>query len=326
MSDPLAQLQTWLFECCVQPALYFFGLMYWDEPAYSALEIFLFGALEIALLYALLRPLEAWRPVEVWTDRTATRVDVVYTMLHRLGLIPLAMFALLTPVWTPLEASLRLHGLIPANLEDWLPGVAPMSALGFVAYVVVLDFAEYVRHRLQHRFGWWWALHSLHHSQRQMSFWNDDRNHLLDDVLADLWFAAIALLIGVPPGQFVLIAALMRAVESLSHANLRWHFGPIGARLLVGPHYHRRHHGIGVGHEGRARGCNFATLFPLWDIAFGTADFSRDYPATGIRDQLQGAHYGDGFWQQQWLGLKRLRAALAGGDRAGVGDSTRGAS
>jgi sterol desaturase/sphingolipid hydroxylase (fatty acid hydroxylase superfamily) len=110
----------------------------------------------------------------------------------------------------------------------------------------------------------------------------------------------------VAPGQFVTIIVATRVIESLSHANLRLSFGRIGEYVLVSPRFHRMHHGIGVGHEGTARGCNFAILFPLWDVLFGTANFERVYPLTGVRDQLQGADYGNGFWAQQGLGLQRL--------------------
>ena len=150
----------------------------------------------------------------------------------------------------------------------------------------------------------------MHHSQRQLSFWSDRRNHLLDDLLADLWIVFVALLIGVPPGHFIGIVVVTRFIESLSHTNVRLSFGRFGDRLLVSPSYHRVHHGIGVGHEGPARGCNFAPLFPLWDMLFRTADFTRAYPATGIRDQLIGVEYGQGFVAQQTLGVKRLWRAL----------------
>ena len=63
-------------------------------------------------------------------------------------------------------------------------------------------------------------------------------------------------------------------------------------------------------HEGRHGGCNFATLFPIWDLLFGSATFLRQMPATGVRDQLQGRDYGQGFIQQQLLGLLRLFAAF----------------
>ena len=123
-------------------------------------------------------------------------------------------------------------------------------------------------------------------------------------------FVLVALAIGVPPGQFVAIVALTQLVESLAHANVRLDFGSIGSRLLVGPRFHRLHHGIGIGHEsdgpGSLGGHNFAVLFPLWDLLFGTARFGGELQATGIRDQLDGRDYGRGFWAQQWLGVKRL--------------------
>ena len=100
-----------------------------------------------------------------------------------------------------------------------------------------------------------------------------------------------------------------RVLQSLQHGNLRWRWGGIAERLLVSPSFHRLHHAIGYGHEGRARGCNFAVLFPVWDIVFRTADFRAGFLPTGIRDQLQGRDYGRGFWAQQWRALRRLARA-----------------
>ena len=248
--------------------------------------------------------------MERWPDRRAVRVDVLYTVLHNLGIVPLAVFLLLQPLEQTIDGTLRLNGVIPPSLEELVPWLTTHPLVSFFAYLVILDFAEYWRHRLQHRFNWWWALHALHHSQRQLSLWADQRNHLLDNVLSDLWLVVVALLVGVPPGQFLGIVVLMRLIESLSHTNVRLSFGWLGDRLLVSPHFHRQHHGIGVGHEGRAMGCNFAPLFPLWDLLFGTARLAPDYPATGIRDQLDGVDYGEGFIRQQVLGIKRLTRAL----------------
>lgn len=310
LAELFAQLHAWLYENAVQPLLFQFGLIGYAEDAFSAVEYALYGTIEIFLLLILLRPLEALWPVEEWRDRRAVRVDVLYTVLHRVGFLPLIFFALLWPMMHGIESNLRMHDIVPPNLEDWIPGLSTSPLLAFLCYLLILDFADYWRHRLQHHFHWWWALHSLHHSQRQLSFWTDDRNHLLDDLIAGLWFAAVALAIGVPPGQFVFIVMLTRIIESLSHANLRLGFGAVGKYLLVSPYYHRTHHGIGVGHEGRFGGCNFATLFPIWDLLFGSAKFPQQIPSTGIRDQLQGRDYGRGFFQQQLLGLLRFFTAL----------------
>ena len=301
-------VHTWLFESAVQPLLYATGGMIYQEDAYEAIEWFLLGLIQVIVLYAILRPLESRFPVEPWSDRRGVGTDVIYTLLHRLGGFALLMFFLLTPLADSAAATLRAIGFTPLNLDALWPGVTDIAWVAFLMYLVVLDFVDYGLHRLQHRYRWWWALHSLHHSQRKMSFWADDRNHLLDDLLIDAVKVAVALAIGVEPAQFVGLVIAARVIESVQHANLPWTFGLLG-RVIVSPVFHRRHHAIGFGHEGRTQGCNFAVLFPVWDWMFGTADWRREVEPTGIRDQLpdQGARdYGEGFWRQQLLGIKRV--------------------
>lgn len=216
-----------------------------------------------------------------------------------------------------IAAALRMEGVRPFNLENLMTGFHPLA--GFLIYLVVLDFFDYWFHRGQHKFRWWWALHSLHHSQQNMNLWSDDRNHLLDDLLRDVYMAVIALAIGVAPSQYVLLVSVSRVLQSLQHANVRIHFGRLGERLLVSPRFHRTHHAVGIGHESQGRelgGCNFGVLLPVWDQLFGTANFAPGWHGTGVRDQFARTNpdgtvrpardYGRGFWRQQWLGLVRL--------------------
>ncbi len=314
MLDPLQRafdaVHSWLFESAVQPLLFAAGASHLLEDAYPATEWFLLGIVQVALLAAVLRPLEARFPAERWDDRRGTGVDILYTLLHRLGAFPLLVFLLLTPIAEAAASWLRMRDFSPLNLDALWPGVTDVPLVSFALYLLVLDFVDYWLHRGQHRLRWWWALHALHHSQRKMSFWTDDRNHLLDSLILDAVKAAVALAIGVEPAQFVGLIIAARVLQSLQHANLPWTYGPLGA-VVVSPVFHRVHHAIGFGHEGRSYGCNFAVLFPLWDLLFGTADFRRSVEPTGIRDQLpppsgSGHDYGEGFWRQQWLGLKRM--------------------
>lgn len=308
IQEMFAELHQHVFESGVLPVLYALELGGEAERAFNATQFFLIGAIEITLLAIVLGALEKWRPVEEQPHTEWKKTDALYTMLHRLGFVPLLLFFLLMPLVDALDGALRMHNIIPPNLEDLVPWLAGAPLVSFLVYLVVLDFVAYWLHRWQHRFNWWWSLHALHHSQREMSFWSDDRNHLLDDLLIDSAHVMVALLIGVPPGQFIALVVASRMIESLSHANLRLHFGRVGERLLVSPRFHRVHHGVGVGHEGRTQGCNFAVLFPIWDVMFGTANFECTFPATGIRDQADGREYGDTFWRQQWLGLQRMLA------------------
>ncbi|HZX27815.1 MAG TPA: sterol desaturase family protein [Telluria sp.] len=323
--DLFANAQGWLFEHLVEPFIFLSGLGEYTEEAFEGTEWFLMGVVEVTLLFLILRPLEALIPVHKITDPRARWNDFVYTAIHRLGLFSIAVFFTLDPLIDRLAGLLRMDGIHPFNLEALLPNMPPLAS--FALYLVVLDFFDYWFHRAQHQFHWWWGLHSLHHSQRNMNLWSDNRNHLLDDLLRDVYLALVALAIGVPPAQFVLLVSVGRVIESLQHANVRIHFGSLGNRLLVSPRFHRLHHAIGAGHEsngaGTLGGCNFAVLFPVWDILFGTASFAPGFAATGVRDQLPhtaadgsvqpGRDYGRGFWSQQWLGLKRMVEFARGG-------------
>jgi sterol desaturase/sphingolipid hydroxylase (fatty acid hydroxylase superfamily) len=315
IDDPLAVMQGWLFEQLILPLLYRAGLMRFAEQAFDATEWVLIGVIEVAALMLLMGWAQRRWPVEAVVDRAAIRIDVIYTLLHRLGAIPLLAFALLTPLIDLLEGELRLLGFSRLNVDQFWPGVTDLPLISFLIYLLLLDLADYWIHRGQHRIAWWWELHAVHHSQRQMTFWSDNRNHLLDDLIRDVLVALVAVLIGVAPEQFVLLTVASRVLQSVQHANLRWRWGGLAERLVVSPSFHRLHHAIGFGHEGPAKGCNFAVLFPVWDLLFRTADFRSGFVPTGIRDQLDGRDYGRGFWAQQWLALRRIAASRQSGAR-----------
>lgn len=318
LTDLFGQAQQWLFETAVQPLVFALGGGSILEDAYNATGWLLVGLLQIVLMLLVIGPLQRWRPVQRITDRVELRADVIYTLIQRLGLMRVALFFAVDPLWDELWGWLAVQGVsgwqLDTLLAPWWPGVTDTALASFVIYLVAFDFVIYWIHRAEHQFNWWWALHAVHHSQREMTMWTDSRNHLLDDVIVDVLLVQIGHAIGVPPGQFVAVVAFGQLIESLSHANARISFGWLGERLLVSPHFHWLHHGIGIGHEssqgkGTLGGHNFSILFPVWDVLFGTARFTDRFEPTGIRDQLPeegGRDYGHGFWAQQWLGLLRL--------------------
>jgi sterol desaturase/sphingolipid hydroxylase (fatty acid hydroxylase superfamily) len=302
----VAPLQSMLFEHLVEPALYDTGLITWAESAYEGLGDALLGLLFIAILYTILRPLEALAPIERWSSRRGVRVDVLYTLLEKTGFLQMFFFLVFLPIGSSIEIWLHGHGYLPRNLEDLFPWLRLHPLAAVLAYLLVIDFFEYWRHRLQHHWTWWWGLHCIHHSQQTMSLWSDSRNHVLDSLLKWMWLAALANVIGVAGTQFLFLVLLKQGVESLSHANVRLSFGAIGDRLIVSPRFHRVHHTMGIGHIGRYGGCNFAPVFSLWDVLFRTARFDLAPGPTGVVDQRDGVDYGAGFWAQQRVGLARL--------------------
>ncbi|HEV3105192.1 MAG TPA: sterol desaturase family protein [Trinickia sp.] len=324
LDSAVAAVQTWAYVDIVQPLLFKLGWMDYDEDAYDALYPVIIGFFTIVAMYVLLRPLEALRPVERWENRKAVRVDVLYTWISKLGLFNLFFFFAFQPIFDNTQVWLRYHDIANIDLDNLWPGVTSQPFVAFFIYLVVLDFAGYWYHRWQHRIGIWWELHAVHHSQRQMSLWCDDRNHLLDDVLQAAFFAAIALSIGIAPTQFVVLTAVTNFAQSVQHVNARVDFGRVLERLIVSPAFHRRHHAVGYGHEGTAYGCNFGVLLPWWDMLFKTASWNRTVEPTGIRQQYEGQSYGEGFFAQHWLAFVRIARRLgqrgaapgSGGDAA----------
>jgi len=315
--DAFGRTQQWLFEALVQPVVFGLGGASILVDAYNATGWLLVGLLQLGVIVGVFGALQRWRPIEAVTDRAAVRTDVLYTLVHQLGLFRLVLFFAVDPLWEALWGWLAVQGVTGWQLDTLMaplwPGVTDTALAGFVLYLVVFDFANYLIHRAQHQSDTWWALHAVHHSQQQMTMWTDNRNHLLDSLIVDILIVQLGHAIGVAPGQFVAAVAVSQLVENFSHANVRVGFGWLGSRLLVSPRFHRTHHAIGLGHEsagpGTLGGHNFSVLFPVWDVLFGTARFDGRFEPTGIRDQLPeagGRDYGRGFWAQQRLGLLRL--------------------
>jgi sterol desaturase/sphingolipid hydroxylase (fatty acid hydroxylase superfamily) len=302
MVDPFDIAAGWVQEHLLIPALYQFDLMNWEDVSYGWAFFAMYGLAQVVVTFAVCLPLERWRPVERWANNDAVWSDVAYTVLSRVGVLPLVTYVMFYRAQVLVSGWMADRGLVPPTLEGLFPFLLGQQVVTFVLYAIILDFAEYWRHRLSHQFRWWWALHSLHHAQRQMTFWSDDRNHLGDDLISFVWFGFIALLIGVPPLQFPLLVLVLRFLESLSHANVRLSFGWLGDRLLISPRFHRGHHGIRAAGD---RSCNYGAVLPWWDMLFGTADFAREYVQTGDPSGEEALATGS-YWQQQMAGLRRF--------------------
>ena len=296
----------WLQEHAVLPAMYQLGVMQWEEWSFGWSLFAVYGAAQVVAALTICWPLEHFWPIERWQSHKSEWVDVLYTMLNRVGFLPLITFVLFTQIQMSINGWLADQGLVAPTLERLAPWLIGMPVVSFVIYAMVLDLGDYWRHRLSHVFNWWYGLHSLHHAQRQMTFWSDDRNHVLDEFIGFLWFTVLALIMGVPPLQFPMLVLLLRLIESLSHANARIGFGWLGERLIVSPRFHRAHHGASA--AGRVS-VNYGGVLPWWDMMFGTADFSPEFVPTGDPEAEEALATGS-YVQQQAAGLRAMWRGL----------------
>jgi sterol desaturase/sphingolipid hydroxylase (fatty acid hydroxylase superfamily) len=70
----------------------------------------------------------------------------------------------------------------------------------------------------------------------------------------------------------------------MTHANSNISYG-LFRYVIAEPRFHRIHHSLEERHFDK----NFAFMFPVWDVIFGTAYFpARDeYPKTGLANQRE---------------------------------------
>lgn len=141
-----------------------------------------------------------------------------------------------------------------------------------IEILVLADFVDYWTHRGFHR-GPLWRVHAIHHSPEEMNWISSSRVHPLNDLVTrscqilpvlGLGFSAVSVMTVVPFVAFYVM---------FLHSNVRWDFGPL-RWVLVSPAYHRWHHTTDA--EGIDK--NFAGIFPVWDLLFGTAHFPRRLP------------------------------------------------
>lgn len=310
MQDAFATAASAIHNALIIPLLYQLGWMQWEEIAYGWVLFALYGVAQVGLMLAICWPMEKFRALEHWPNKSRVGIDILYTLLARIGLMPLFTFVLFYQAQNWLSFHLADAGIITPTLETMVPWLLGKPMATFVCYLLILDCADYWRHRFSHRFDWWYGLHAVHHAQRQMTFWTDDRNHFFDEILAFVWSMVIGLAIGIPPMQFPLLILVLRLLESMSHANARIQFGRLGERLLVSPRFHRAHHGVAAaGHYS----CNYGAIFPFWDMLFGTADFSKSFPRTGDPSAEERLATGS-WWQQQVGGVARMLGRVPSND------------
>jgi sterol desaturase/sphingolipid hydroxylase (fatty acid hydroxylase superfamily) len=155
----------------------------------------------------------------------------------------------------------------------WLDGIVPHGFRAAVArqswwlqaieVVLLSDLLIYWGHRMQHRVGFLWRFHAVHHSSRHLDWLAAHREHPLDSIYTVGLINLPALILGFPVETLAGFVAFRGIWAIYIHSNVRLPIGPL--RLLLGsPQIHHWHHD-----RDRDAG-NYANLSPLMDLIFGT--------------------------------------------------------
>lgn len=167
--------------------------------------------------------------------------------------------------------------------ESILAGYGPVSHLplwlqGLLA-IVVGDFIGYWTHRWHHT-RQLWDFHAVHHSAEIVDWLTAVRLHPVNDIISRVCQASPLMLLGISPIAVEVYTPFLSSYIALIHANVSWTYGPF-RYLISSPAFHRWHHTM----DEEGLGKNFAGLFPIYDVIFGTF-----YMPQGQQPQNFGIH------------------------------------
>jgi sterol desaturase/sphingolipid hydroxylase (fatty acid hydroxylase superfamily) len=164
-------------------------------------------------------------------------------------------------IWVLSYLSFWLDDVVPNTIRN----VIRKQTLWIQAVEVILlsDFLVYWGHRLQHKVGFLWRFHKVHHSAEHLDWLAAHREHPLDSIYTVGIINLPAFILGFPLEVLASLIAFRGIWAIYIHSNVRLPLGPL--KWIIGsPELHHWHHD-----QCRDRG-NYANISPLMDVFFGT--------------------------------------------------------
>ncbi len=179
---------------------------------------------------------------------------------------------------TNLLAALSVYQLVHSWQGAALVDAARLPGwLAVILFILVYDLGEYLLHRLQHRIPLLWAMHSLHHSDPEMSALTTSRHYWADPLFKTITVWSVCAMVITPSPAAFLVYMELGLWNFVTHSQLKIDLGR-WSLLINTPVYHRRRHSSDPAHYDS----NFAALFPLWACWRGTITGPMASPPPGL--------------------------------------------
>lgn len=146
---------------------------------------------------------------------------------------------------------------------------------------LLTDLLHYWYHRIHHSVPLLWKIHAVHHQPENFNYTVGLRLPWLHKLTVFPFYFTQAL-IGVPVEVFLVTVSIHAILQLWNHTELvngKW--GIIN-KIIVTPSQHRVHHGKNDIYIDR----NFAAIFSLWDIIFGTYTEETEKVVYGVQDGI----------------------------------------
>ena len=139
--------------------------------------------------------------------------------------------------------------------------------LGLFIFFIVTDFVQWNTQRLLHRIEFFWNIHKVHHSVKQMGFAAHLRYHWMESIVyKSLLYVLLAIISGLQAQDVILVHFLAITIGHLNHANIGWNYGVL-KYIFNNPKMHIWHHSKNIPNQS---GVNFGISLSVWDYLFKT--------------------------------------------------------
>jgi sterol desaturase/sphingolipid hydroxylase (fatty acid hydroxylase superfamily) len=218
-----------------------------------------------ACILLLLTALESWLPAAL--DRHDRLRHTARNLA--LGSLNAALLALLaTPVLAHVTVWAEENQLGLLRLLNVSPVISGVLA------ILLFDAWMYLWHRANHRLGFLWRFHRVHHSDPELDATTAVRFHTGEILISSALRLAVIPLLGIAIYQLLVYELVLLPVILFHHSNVRFpeSLDSWLRTIIVTPAVHRVHH-------SRLRmetDSNYSSIFSFWDRMAGTFRLRRD--------------------------------------------------
>jgi sterol desaturase/sphingolipid hydroxylase (fatty acid hydroxylase superfamily) len=145
------------------------------------------------------------------------------------------------------------------------------TAWTYIIAFVVIDFAGYWVHRIDHKINIFWNSHIVHHSSEEFNLACALRQSISTFIRLFTFLLIPAALLGVPTEVIAVVGPIQLFAQFWYHTR---HIKKMGflEKIIVTPSHHRVHHAINPEYIDK----NLSQIFIIWDKIFGT--FQEELP------------------------------------------------
>ncbi|MCA0332711.1 MAG: sterol desaturase family protein [Bacteroidetes bacterium] len=173
---------------------------------------------------------------------------------------------------------------------------------------IILDFAYYVLHLVDHYSRFFWAVHVTHHSSEFFNLTTGFRSSVLQPLYRFVYFIPLTL-VGFKPIDILFAHAICQTWGVFVHTQYIGKLPGWIEYIFVTPTHHRIHHASNIPYLDK----NMGMLLIIWDRIFGTFQEEQEgekikYGLTHDIENLNPVTVIDHEWVALWQDMKKTKS------------------